>query len=98
MVQKIQQITILKNMYCKNHQSKKFKKYNKLQSLRTHSVESLLRLLFKKYNKLQSLRTRYQIEAPSVKFKKYNKLQSLRTTFPRHGIFQRSKNTTNYNP
>ena len=34
-VQKIQQITILKNQFCDTSFEKGFKKYNKLQSLRT---------------------------------------------------------------
>ena len=56
-VQKIQQITILKNAIpCSNVQSA-FKKYNKLQSLRTKSTIQEQDLRFKKYNKLQSLRT-----------------------------------------
>ena len=40
-----------------------FKKYNKLQSLRTRKLAELEYLGFKKYNKLQSLRTRHHDSA-----------------------------------
>ena len=56
-VQKIQQITILKNHIFPHKRQHEFKKYNKLQSLRTPLDRYLCSKRFKKYNKLQSLRT-----------------------------------------
>ena len=75
-----------------------FKKYNKLQSLRTTSAAKNLLAPFKKYNKLQSLRTVRQSIHHAVPFKKYNKLQSLRTQSMFRKFYPSSKNTTNYNP
>ena len=78
-VQKIQQITILKNALSAANIQHEFKKYNKLQSLRTNKLVDVLYNEFKKYNKLQSLRTFVRRSLVQFWFKKYNKLQSLRT-------------------
>ncbi len=56
-VQKIQQNTILKNCTRASDPIVKFKKYNKIQSLRTELQDNILKIMFKKYNKIQSLRT-----------------------------------------
>ena len=57
-VQKIQQNTILKNSFESMADWYKFKKYNKIQSLRTEHGHILGLITFKKYNKIQSLRTK----------------------------------------
>ena len=97
-VQKIQQITILKNFSCLPPMTLQFKKYNKLQSLRTRRSIRYQYPSFKKYNKLQSLRTTFASNTETLQFKKYNKLQSLRTNYNAHLEHTGSKNTTNYNP
>ena len=75
-----------------------FKKYNKIQSLRTYRPVGYEPTPFKKYNKIQSLRTETATGARPSKFKKYNKIQSLRTVGTAIGTAIRSKNTTKYNP
>ena len=56
-VQKIQQNTILKNGFPQLMSGYPFKKYNKIQSLRTVNTKAVWTHAFKKYNKIQSLRT-----------------------------------------
>ena len=79
MVQKIQQITILKNACASSRAALIVQKIQQITILKNarRTCQSLIE--FKKYNKLQSLRTGITGIGTYVVFKKYNKLQSLRT-------------------
>ena len=78
-VQKIQQITILKNKAEVHIYTEHVQKIQQITILKNGNIDCCCSWLFKKYNKLQSLRTFRLNLGCRILFKKYNKLQSLRT-------------------
>ena len=78
-IQKIQQITILKNPFAVFLNSGSIQKIQQITILKNLVSAISAAILFKKYNKLQSLRTLMNLDDMDMSFKKYNKLQSLRT-------------------